>query len=127
MGLVVAGTDVLVDYLRGEGDGASRVADEIEAGLATTVVTAFELWAGALGSARRERAVAALLGAIEILPMEAADALRAAAVRRDLERSGLAIGMADSMIAGICLRRRVALFTRNGDHFGRVEGLMLLP
>ncbi|MDI7266839.1 MAG: type II toxin-antitoxin system VapC family toxin [Myxococcota bacterium] len=125
--MIVADTDVLIDFLRGQGAAADQVAREIERGLATTVVTAFELWAGSLGAPRREQAVETLLGALTILPLEAEDARSAAAVRRGLEGSGRAIGMADSLIAGICIRRRVALLTRNRAHFERVSGLTFGP
>ena len=39
----------------------------------------------------------------------------------------MAIGMADSLIAGIALTADLALLTRNRRHFERVEGLMLAP
>ena len=123
--MIVADTDVLIDYLRGEGPLTDRVGFELEHGLATTVVTAFELWAGAIGSRKRERAVDALLGALTILPLEAEDARCAASLRRALETSGKAIGMADSLIAGMCVRRRAVLITRNRAHFERVPDLAL--
>lgn len=123
--MIVADTDVLIDYLRGEGPLADRVAFELEHGLATTVVTAFELWAGAIGSRKRERAVDTLLGALTIIPLDAEDARCAASLRRALETSGKAIGMADSLIAGMCVRHRAVLITRNRAHFERVPDLVI--
>jgi tRNA(fMet)-specific endonuclease VapC len=123
--MIVADTDVLIDYLRGEGPQAARVAVELQHGLGTTVLTAFELWAGAIGSIKRERAVDTLLGALTILPLDAVDARRGAALRRDLERAGRSIGMADSLIAGICVRHRASLLTRNRAHFERIPDLTL--
>lgn len=123
--MIVADTDILIDYLRGEGPLADRVACELEHGLATTVVTAFELWAGAIGSRKRERAVDTLLGALTILPLDAEDARCAASLRRALETGGKAIGMADSLIAGMCVRRRAVLITRNRAHFERVPDLVI--
>ncbi|MDD5308048.1 MAG: type II toxin-antitoxin system VapC family toxin [Deltaproteobacteria bacterium] len=123
--MIVADTDVLIDFLRGEGPHVKRVALELEHGLATTVVTAFELWSGSVGSSRREKAVGTLLEAMTVLPLEAEDARRAADVRRHLEREGRSIGMADSLIAGICVRRRAVLITRNRSHFERVPELKL--
>jgi predicted nucleic acid-binding protein len=46
-------------------------------------------------------------------------------VRRALESKGQTIGMADSLIAGICLERDGILLTRNVKHFSRVDGLTL--
>ena len=123
--MIVADTDVLIDFLRGEGPLVDRVVFELERGLATTVVSAFELWSGSIGSARRERAVETLLGALVIMPLDSEDARCAAGVRRDLERAGRSIGMADSLIAGICVRHRATLITRNRDHFERVPNLTL--
>jgi predicted nucleic acid-binding protein len=123
--MIVADTDVLVDYLRGAGPQADQVAFELEHGLATTVITAFELWAGAVGSRKRELAVDALLGALTIVPLTTDDARSAAELRRELEKAGQSIGMADSLIAGICVRHRAVLITRNRAHFERVPNLTL--
>ncbi len=125
LAIIVADTDVLIDYLRGEDPQAERIALELQHGLCTTVVTAFELWAGAIGSAKRERAVDTLLGALTILPLDAEDARCAASLRCDLDRRGRSIGMADSLIAGVCVRHRAILITRNRAHFERVPGLTL--
>jgi tRNA(fMet)-specific endonuclease VapC len=122
--MFIADTDVLIDYLRGRGPGASRVALELTHSLSTTVVTAFELWSGAHGK-RQAAAIEALVAAMDILPLDAAAARRAASVRRELEVAGATIGMADSLIAGIALERRAMLITRNVRHFSRVTGLKL--
>ena len=121
---LVADTDVLVDFLRGR-DLADRIALELEKGdISTTVVTAFELWAGAKNPTHAE-AVETLLAAMRILPLETQSAKRAGEVRRSLEQKGKSIGMADSLIAGICLEHNGTLLTRNKKHFKRVHGLHL--
>jgi tRNA(fMet)-specific endonuclease VapC len=125
LAMIVADTDVLIDFLRGRGPMADRIALELPRGLATTVITAFELWAGTLSARRKEQAVETLLGALHILPLETDEARRAAGVRRDLEAMGKPIGMADSLIAGICLHHGAILLTRNRGHFERVPGLKL--
>jgi len=122
---MVADTDVLVDYLRGAGRSVERVAQELGHGLATTAVSAFELWAGSLGSPRREKVVEDLLGALRILPLDAGAAKHAASVRLALEKKGCTIAMADSLIAGICMAGDAILLTHNRAHFERVEGLRL--
>ena len=63
------------------------------------------------------------VGPMAILPFDHAAGLAAAAARRVLEKSGIGIGMADYQIAGICLSRQTALWTRNRSHFERVPGL----
>ena len=44
---------------------------------------------------------------------------------RELERKGDAIGMADSLIAGIAVERDGILLTRNRKHYERVPGIKL--
>jgi tRNA(fMet)-specific endonuclease VapC len=122
--VIVADSDVLIDFLRGAGE-ADRVALELKTGrLATTAITAFELWAGAK-TTKQSGAVAVLFQAVEILPLTSASAKTAAGVRHSLENKKLPIGMADSLIAGICLEQEGTLLTRNWKHFERVEGLRL--
>lgn len=120
--MIVADTDVLIDYLRGRG-AAERVALELRAGaLGTTAISAFELWAGAK-SRKQAKAVDTLLEALAVVDLDRSSARRAAQVRATLERQGTPIGMADSLIAGICIDAGAILLTRNRRHFERVEGL----
>lgn len=123
--MIVADTDVLIDFLRGAEPMAQRFAFELSKGfMATTAINAFELEAGAHGL-RQKLAVDDLLGALHILPLGREAARRAGALHRDLTSRGQAIGMADSLIAAICLEENGMLLTRNRKHFERVEGLTL--
>lgn len=123
--MIVADTDVLIDFLAGRDPAAARV--EIELGtrsFGTTAVTRFELLAGARDRTA-EGIVRRLLDALPTLPLDRDAADRAAQVRRALEERGAGIGMADSLIAGIVLACDGLLLTRNRKHFERVEGLKL--
>jgi tRNA(fMet)-specific endonuclease VapC len=123
--LIVADSDVLIDALRGRAPSARRIEIELETGaLATTAISAFELRSGAT-SADATASIETLLAAMIILPFEERAAERAARARRDLESAGTPIGMADYMIAGICLAHSAVLLTRNRKHFERVAGLSL--
>ena len=125
--MIVADTDVLIDFLRGKGGGADQVELELERGsLVTTVITRFELLAGARSDHQRST-VLVLLEGLVTLPLDEESADRAADVRRSLQAEGLDIGMADSLIAGITLERGAILLTRNRRHFDRVDGLVLSP
>ncbi|MBZ5589024.1 MAG: type II toxin-antitoxin system VapC family toxin [Acidobacteriia bacterium] len=125
--MTVADTDVLIDFLAGAEPTAGRVGQELEHGdLHTTVITRFELLAGAR-SKRQKAAVRDLLAALPALTLDEAAADRAAGVRIALESKGGPIGMADSLIAGIVLQNGGMLLTRNVRHFQRIEGLMLVP
>ncbi len=94
--------------------------------MATTTINVFELLSGA-GSAPARESVGRLLAALTILPFDDAAGRAAAEVRRSLDSAGTPIGMADYLIAGICLARPAVLLTRNVDHFSRVPGLRLDP
>jgi predicted nucleic acid-binding protein len=121
--MTIADTDVLIDFLAGNGEPASIVAAELRRGtLRTTVVTRFELLAGAT-TPRQLETLQQLLAAVPALSLDPAAADEAARVRRTLESRGEAIGMGDSLIAGIVLLHGGTLLTRNRRHFGRVEGL----
>ncbi|RLB55603.1 MAG: type II toxin-antitoxin system VapC family toxin [Deltaproteobacteria bacterium] len=123
--MIVADSDVLIDSLRGRKPLVDRVALELKMGtLATTVVNCFELLSGAKTESGKKK-VEKLLGALTILPVDEGAARRAAEVRRQLESEGLGIGMADYLIAGICLERDLVLLTRNRQHFERIAGLAL--
>src|SRR5204863_3652714 len=88
LAMIIADTDVLIDYLQGKGTTADRIALELDrAQLYTTAVTRFELLAGAK-SARQEKLVTQLLEALPCLPLDSAAADHAAAVRRTLEKRG---------------------------------------
>jgi predicted nucleic acid-binding protein len=123
--MIVADTDVLIDFLAGHEPGAERVAREIERqSLSTTAVTRFEVLCGAR-HVRQEDTIRQLLDALPTLPLHQEAADRAARVRLELERAGQSIGMADSLIAGIVLAHNGILLTRNRRHFQRVTGLEL--
>ena len=66
--MIIADSDVLIDFLRGKGDWARRVAVELETrSFGTTAITAFEIRSGAR-TARQKKAVDTLLEAMTILP-----------------------------------------------------------
>lgn len=123
--MIIADTDVLIDYLEGRGLGAEAVFQALRRDeLQTTTINYFELLAGARRR-RQQESILALLQSIQVWPLDVDTARRAAEVRQQLERSGIGIGMGDSLIAGIALARGATLLTRNKKHFERVPGLPL--
>ena len=123
--MIIADSDVLIDFLRGNGDSAKRIAIELETrSFGTTVITAFEIRSGAR-TARQRSAVDTLLDAMNILPFGPEEARIATEVRQQVESQGQPIGMADYMIAAICISNDGVLLTRNLKHFERVKGLRL--
>ena len=123
--MIVADTDVLIDFLAGRDPGAERVALELDRGLLrTTAVTRFELLSGARNPGQ-ESTIRQVLAAIPTLSLDGQAADHAAQIQRNLQRAGEPIGMADSLIAGIVLSHGATLLTRNRRHFARVSGLRL--
>ena len=123
--MIVADSDVLIDFLRDRGEGARRVAIELQTGsFATTAITAFELRSGA-HTPRQKKAVETLLEAMTVLPFGPEEACIAAEVRQQVESEGQPIGMADYLIAGVCIATDGVLLTRNRKHFERIAGLKL--
>ena len=123
--MIVADSDVLIDFLRGRGDFARRVELELQSSwFATTAITAFELRSGAR-TPRQKNAVETLLDAMAVLPFGVEEARIAAEIRIDMETGGRPIGMADYMIAAVCIATDSVLLTRNRKHFERVKDLKL--
>ena len=124
--MILADTDVLIDYLAGVEPVTAQVAAYVEAdGLETTPITCFELLSGA-GEGKRGDIIRRLLMGIPVLPLDREPAERAAEVRRELSQTGETIGMGDSLIAGIALAHGLPLFTRNRKHFERIASLKLV-
>lgn len=125
-GLVVVDTDLLIDFLRGRGDGANLVRHLIVTHrLRLTAVTAFEIRLGSDFVARKDEMMR--LFRSRTLPLDVPSALEAGRVHAALERKGSGIGLADAMQAGICLRHGLPFATRNRKHFERVSDLTLHP
>jgi tRNA(fMet)-specific endonuclease VapC len=122
----VLDTDVLVDYLRGQGPGRGlieRLAGTL--GYRVTAITAFEL---ALGrSYEADPGPVRALVSVPCLPLGRRAGLRAGALVHELRAAGRDIGMRDSMQAAICLEADLPLVTRNVRHFDRVDRLEVIP
>jgi predicted nucleic acid-binding protein len=123
--MMIADSDVLIDFLRDRDPWAGRIELEIKTGhLATTAINSFELLSGAKSAADQET-VSRLLAVLTVLGVTPEASDRAAEVRRALESQGQGIGMADYLIAGVCLANGGVLLTRNQEHFGRVPDLKI--
>lgn len=123
--MIVADTDVLIDFLSGSGPGVPGVARELARGtLRTTVISRFELLTGARTPQQKKRLLE-FLSPIAILPLDETAADRGTSIRRRLDRRGEAIPMADCLIAGIVSCHGGELLTRNRRHFERIPDLPL--
>jgi len=124
--LILADSDVLIDYLRDVQPIADLVLQYREANnLQTTSINCFELLSGAWEGRHGDR-VRNLVATIPVVSLDKPAATRAALVRQQMEQKGTAIGMADSLIAGIALENNLPLLTRNRRHFEGVDGLRIV-
>jgi predicted nucleic acid-binding protein len=123
--IVIADTDVVIDFFSGIEPAASTVANLIlKDGLALTSVTVFELYAGITGKKRLSQ-IDDVVSIMPVYPLEKKDAETAARVYGDLKKAGNLIGNQDILIAGICITQDIPLLTRNIAHFSRIARLKL--
>jgi len=119
-------TNILSDLLRNPGGRAARrlaLVGEIMA--CTSIVVACELRYGALkkGSPQLSERVEAILGSLEILPLDKDADRRYAEIRSHLDSLGRPIGPNDLLIAVHALALDLILVTHNAEEFARVPGL----
>jgi tRNA(fMet)-specific endonuclease VapC len=121
---LVLDTDVIIDHLRARSSLIVEALDNFRC--AFTMVTIYEL--KAVQNLRPEQTLrlASLTKRLQILPLDSEAAERSAEIWRSLARTGAPIGLADTLLAGICLAADLPLLTRNVEHFSRVDGLKLI-
>ncbi|MEN9796455.1 MAG: hypothetical protein RL653_151 [Pseudomonadota bacterium] len=121
----VLDTDTCVHLLRGTAAVLRRRLAE-PGPVATTWVTAAELYSGAAKSRAPEEhraLVTELLGTLPVLGLDAASAALFGEFKALLERRGERLDDADLLIAAVAAVHGGAVVTGNGRHHGRVPGL----
>lgn len=122
-------TNIVSDLVRHpQGRVASRIANEGENTVATSIVVAAELRFGAAksGSKKLARQLDAVLGLLPVLGFEQPADRRYGEVRAALQRAGTPIGANDLLIAAHALQLGLIVVTANVAEFGRVRGLRCL-
>ena len=123
--MIILDTNVLAELTRRTPHrGVVSWLDSLSTGeVATTAVTAAELWYGLsrLPEGRRRRELSEAVSAMldhdlrdRVEPFDAGAAAHYADIVAERERRGRPIGLADAQIAAICRARRARLATRNG-------------
>lgn len=124
---IVIDTSVVIGFLRGHEPEASLLAQLVTDGRAMlTAVTVFELESGLRGYDQLLNQIATFSEVMPVLPLDLESARRAGQEERRLQQRGVAVGVADVLIAGICLARKRPLLTLNREHFSRIDGLRVL-
>ena len=119
-------TNIVSDLVRNpQGAAAARVAEHGEDTVCTSVIVAAELRYGAArrASPRLSAQLDAVLGALDILPLEPPADLEYGMLRAALEAAGQVIGPNDMLIAAQTLTLGYTLVTDNTREFSRVAGL----
>ena len=118
-------SDLLIDYLNGRlGDPMRIVRDAREGRLVTSMVSRFEVLAGARSDEQFVRMARFLRSFVQI-PLDADAADAAARIDSVLRADGIRLPSGDTLIAGIAVSRGLPLITRNRRHFERVPRLVI--
>jgi tRNA(fMet)-specific endonuclease VapC len=120
-------TDTVSFALRREGAVADRLLEQKPSAVCMSSITLSEL---AFGAAHRKSSklkdlIDRFSAAVQVLPFDAAAALRFGELAADLARAGSPIGDFDTLIAAHALACEVILVTNNGKHFSMVPGLRI--
>lgn len=122
---LVVDTDVIIDHLRGRTTSLQTALMQYDC--AITAVTLYELEAAAVRLEHQQHLIERLLSIVDVLPFDRQAAHLAADIwRTTVEARGWAIGLPDTLLAGVCLAQDSPLLTRNLDHFQRVPGLWVV-
>jgi len=120
-------TNIVSDLLRNpSGAVADRIRQVGETNVCTSIIVAAELRYGAAkkGSARLTAQLEAVLGALEVAPLEAPADVLYGECRASLERAGRPIGGNDLLIAAHALALGCTIVTNNERELARIDGLL---
>ncbi len=127
--IYVLDTNTCIYFLNGT---SVRIRDQIAlrepSELATTSITAAELYYGAYHSKRITKNLEVLqkfFANMQVLPFHRRAAREFARLKESLRKKGKLVGAFDLMIAAIVRREEVTLVTHNTGEFNRIEGLLL--
>lgn len=109
------------------GPVTERVREVEEANVCTSIIVAAELRYGATkkGAPRLSAQLEAVLGALEVLPLEPPVDVVYGRIRTRLEQAGQPIGGNDLLIAAHALTLGCVVVSDNQREFSRVEGLLV--
>lgn len=119
-------TNIVSDLIRNpQGRISQRIRKIGEAQVCTSIIVAAELRYGGAkkGSARLSAQLAAVLSALEVLPVEAPADEIYGVIRARLEKGGKLIGANDLLIAAQAIALGHTLVTDNDREFARIESL----
>ncbi len=127
---MIADTSFLIDIMKSDIRVIEK-AEEIEKKgitIAVTSISIFELFVGVALSVKKDqerKKINQILNGLSIISFDEESAREAGKIYAQKRKNGSTIEIEDSMIAGICSRRKEILITRNIKHFSDIEGLRI--
>ncbi|MCW1886586.1 PIN domain-containing protein [Luteolibacter flavescens] len=120
-------TDTCIRLVRGDSEVLAKLRGCRRDEVRVSIMTVYELEVGlqkaTIDVSQKRKAVDNLLALCPIAPFESKEAIEAAKVRAELEKTGTPIGSIDYLIAGIARANGWTLVTGNLNEFRRVQGL----
>ncbi len=124
--LIVADTDVIIDFFRALSPAADVFSEVIRLEKAAmTAISVFELYAGVEGT-KRLKQIETLVQEITVLPLNTVEAAIAGRIYTQLKSRGKLVGTHDILIAAICVANDLPLYTKNVAHFSEIKDIQLL-
>jgi len=120
MNMLLADTDVLIDFLRGN-DKAVELVRENSENILVSPITVTELYAGARNEKERNE-LDSFLGLFQIIAIDSEIAKTAGLMKREYLKSHN-LGMADCLIAASTIASNAKLKTLNIRHFPMFKNL----
>ncbi len=125
--MVLLDTDTCIYLARGNPQVLEKLREKARSDVRISIVSIYEMEFGlrkaTLRKKAKRKALDDLIELFEVAPFEQAEAVEAAAIRAELEKSGKPIGAIDYLIAGTARAHRCTLVTGNTREFSRVRGL----
>ena len=122
-------SDWVIDHLNGDLPAVDRISEYEPAGLGVSIISAAELYEGAIYSRhpdKSEKALAEFLSTVAVLGIDEGVARIFGQERGRLRQSGQMIGDFDLLIAATARYSTVPICSDNRSHFNRIEGLTVI-
>ena len=123
---MILDTTFLIDLLKNKKEAVEKARDLENSfePISTTTISVFEIWQG-LKNSEASR-IKSLLSSLGTFGLDIESAIMAGDISRDLSRKGQKIDSEDCMIAGIVIKNKETLLTRNINHFSRIHDLKVV-
>lgn len=117
---ILVDTDILIDFLRGNGEATQYIKENISSIILSSVTVA-ELYSG-VRDGREKRLLDSFIDLVEIIPVATDVAIKAGLLKRDFHKSH-GTGLADALIAATAEMHADEFKTCNIKHFPMIKGI----